>query len=105
HYQPSPSGTGPSWLTFLGHLKDSLWSIDLFRCESATLRTYWVLVVMGQFTRTHSTLMNELKVDPKLVADQLGHMLDVNQNVYTLPNLARRQEAVNMLETAIQNAS
>ena len=53
--------------------------------------------------RTHSTLMNELKVDLKLVADQLGHTLDVNQNVYTLPNLARRQEAVNMLETAIQN--
>jgi len=55
--------------------------------------------------RTHSTLMNELKVDPKLVADQLGRTLDVNQNVYTLPSLARRQEAVNMLETAIQNAS
>ena len=51
--------------------------------------------------RTHSTLMNELKVDPKLVADQLGHTLDVNQNVYTVPNLARRQEAVNMLETAV----
>ena len=30
---------GPFWLTFLGHMKDSLWSIDLFRCESATLRT------------------------------------------------------------------
>jgi hypothetical protein len=25
---------GPSWLTFLGQAKDSLWSIDLFRCES-----------------------------------------------------------------------
>jgi len=35
-------------------------------------------------TRTHSTLINELKVDPKLVADQLGHSLDVNQNVYTI---------------------
>ena len=32
-------------------MKDSLWSIDLFRCESAALRTYWVLVVMDQFTR------------------------------------------------------
>ena len=42
---------GPSWLTFLGHMKDSLWSLDLFRCESATLRTHWVLVVMDQFTR------------------------------------------------------
>lgn len=29
--------------------------------------------------RTHSTLMNKLQVDPKLVADQLGHTLDVNQ--------------------------
>jgi putative transposase len=26
-------------------------SIDLFRCESAALRTYWVLVVMDQYTR------------------------------------------------------
>ena len=32
-------------------MKDSLWSIDLFRCESATLRTRWVLVVMDQYTR------------------------------------------------------
>jgi transposase InsO family protein len=32
-------------------MKDSLWSCDLFRCESATLRTHWVLVVIDQFTR------------------------------------------------------
>jgi transposase InsO family protein len=51
HYRPEPGSGGPSWLTFLGHTKDSLWSCDLFRCESATLRTYWVLVVMDQFTR------------------------------------------------------
>ena len=31
--------------------KDSLWSIDLFRCESAILRSHWVLVVMDQYTR------------------------------------------------------
>ena len=51
HYRPKSGGDGPSWLTFLGHSKDSLWSCDLFRCESATLRTHWVLVVMDQFTR------------------------------------------------------
>ena len=51
HYQPEPESSGPSWLTFLGHAKDSLWSIDLFRCESAILRTHWVLVVMDQYTR------------------------------------------------------
>ena len=45
------SGAGPSWLTTLGHAKDRLWSLDLFRCESATLRTHWVLVVMDHWTR------------------------------------------------------
>ena len=51
HYRPESDAGGPSWLSFLGHTKDSLWSCDLFRCESATLRTHWVLVVMDQFTR------------------------------------------------------
>ena len=51
HYRPATRSGGPSWLTFLGHAKDSLWSIDLFRCESATLRSHWVLVVMDQYTR------------------------------------------------------
>ena len=32
-------------------MKDSLWSMDLFRRESVTLRTHWVLVVMDQYTR------------------------------------------------------
>jgi len=48
--------------------------------------------------RTHSTLMKTLGVDPKLVADQLGHTLDVNQNVYTQSPVAMRQEALNKLE-------
>jgi transposase InsO family protein len=51
HYRPAPTGSGPSWLTFLGHTKDSLWSTDLFRCESILLKSHWVLVVMDQFTR------------------------------------------------------
>ncbi len=52
HYQPDPSlSGGPSWLSFIGHMKDSLWSVDLFRCESILLNTHWVLVVMDQFTR------------------------------------------------------
>jgi transposase InsO family protein len=35
----------------LGHTKDSLWSIVLFRCESILLKSHWVLVVFDQFTR------------------------------------------------------
>ena len=51
HYRPEVNGRRSSWLTFLGHMKDSLWSCDLFRCESAILKTHWVLVVMDQFSR------------------------------------------------------
>ena len=50
-YQPAPAAAGPSWLTVLGHAKDRLWSLNLFRCESAVLRTHWVLVVMDHWTR------------------------------------------------------
>ncbi len=51
HYRPDPGAYGPSWLAILGHAKDSLWSIDLFRCESLILKSHWVLVVMDQCTR------------------------------------------------------
>ena len=51
HYRPGPGVDGPSWPSFLGHAKDSLWSIDLFRCESIQLKSHWVLVIMDQFTR------------------------------------------------------
>jgi len=51
--------------------------------------------------RTHSSLLNALKVDPKVVADMLGHTLDVNQNVYTVTQFERRKEAVNSLESSL----
>jgi putative transposase len=51
HYRPVPGGDGPSWLTVIGHAKDSLWSVDFFRCESILLKSYWVMVVMDVFTR------------------------------------------------------
>jgi putative transposase len=52
YYRPGDCGTkGPSWLTFIAHAKDSLWSVDLFRCESILLRSHWVMLVMDVFTR------------------------------------------------------
>ena len=51
YYRPEPGSNGPSWLTFLGHSKDSLWSVGLFRCVSLILKSHWVMVVMDQFTR------------------------------------------------------
>jgi integrase len=52
--------------------------------------------------RTHATLMKTLGIDGKLVADQLGHSLDVNQNRYTQSSVERRLEMVNQLEVLIQ---
>jgi transposase InsO family protein len=51
HYRPGAGTDGPSWLSFVGYLKDSLWRVDLFRCESVLLRSHWVMVVMDVFTR------------------------------------------------------
>jgi transposase InsO family protein len=51
YYRPDPTNSGPSWLTTIGHAKDSLWSVDLFRCESILLKSHWVMVVMDQYTR------------------------------------------------------
>ena len=41
HDPPESNGDGPSWLTFFGQMKDTLWSVDLFRCESITLRSHF----------------------------------------------------------------
>ena len=51
--------------------------------------------------RTHATLMKTLGVDGKLVADQLGHSLDVNQNVYTQSPVESRLDMVNQLEQSL----
>jgi putative transposase len=53
-YQPQPDSDGPSWLTFLGHMKDSLWSLDLFRCESATL---WMMTANSEFARDRQRIL------------------------------------------------
>lgn len=52
YYKPTNSGDdGPSWLSIIGHMKDSLWSIDFFRVESIHLCSYWVMLIMDQFSR------------------------------------------------------
>ncbi len=51
HRKRLPGNDGPSWLTVIGHMKDSLWSVDLFRCESIYLKSHWVMLVMDLFTR------------------------------------------------------
>jgi len=47
--------------------------------------------------------MRELGVDPKVVADLMGHDVNVNLNTYTQTPLERRLQAVETLETAFVN--
>jgi hypothetical protein len=46
--------------------------------------------------------MGDNGIDGKVVADQLGHTLDVNQNVYTRVSFDRQAEAVNRLDSLIR---
>jgi transposase InsO family protein len=51
HPLPKSGGQGPSWLSAIAEARDSLWSVDLFRCESILLKSFWVMVVLDVFTR------------------------------------------------------
>lgn len=77
HYRPGDSGSdGPSWLTFIAQSKDSLWSIDLFRCESILLRSHWVLVVMDVCTGRLVGFGVELAaIDPVSVCRMFNHAI------------------------------
>jgi len=74
----------------------------LRRSISPRLKTVGLAWVNFQvMRRTHSTLMNNMGVEGKLVADQLGHSLDVNQNVYTKSPVERRKAIVDQLERSL----
>jgi hypothetical protein len=75
--------------------KDNCWNRNIKpKLESVGMGWANFLVMR----RTHATLMSELGVNGKLVADQLEHSLDVSQNVYTQSPVESRLPAVNQLE-------
>jgi integrase len=97
----SPSGP-EEWL-FPSENLDSPLSKDnvLYRYMRPRLETVELGWVDYQvMRRTHSSLMHDLGVDPKVVADHMGHNVDVNQNVYTQTSLESRLEAVRIFEEA-----
>ncbi len=76
--------------------KDNCWRREMLPKLAAVALDWANFLVMR---RTHATLMKEIGVDAKLVADQLGHEVDVDINTYTLTSVELRQAAVNRLET------
>jgi integrase len=79
--------------------KDNCWRRSM-RPALARVGLGWANFLVMR--RTHATLMKALGVDGKLVADQLGHSLDVNQNVYTQSPVESRLVIVNKLEKSLQ---
>lgn len=79
--------------------KDNCWR----RCIAPRLAKVGLDWVNFQvMRRTHSSLMRELEIDPKIVADQLGHSVDVDLNVYSKTRLGVRKEAVDTFESALR---
>jgi integrase len=79
--------------------KDNCWRRSMLPKLDAVGLSWCNFQVMR---RTHATLMRQLKADPKLVADQLGHTVDVSLNVYAQSPVAGRAVIVNELELLIQ---
>ena len=99
----SPQGVVDEWLFPSETLKSPLSKDNVWRRyiapKLATLGLGWVNFQVMR--RTHASLMRELDVDPKIVADQQGHTLDVNLNVYTQTSMESRINAVTQLESAL----
>jgi integrase len=79
--------------------KDNVWRRH-FRPQLRKAGLGWVNFQVMR--KTHSCLLKELDVDPQVRAEQMGHTVDVNENVYTKTSLERRREAVNRLESALR---
>jgi len=78
--------------------KDNCWQRNL----APRLRTVGLGWANFQvMRRTHSSLSRKAGVDPKVVADQLGHGIGVNLDTYTVTDLEQRIEAVRKLESNV----
>jgi integrase len=82
--------------------RDSAWRWQI-RPRLKTIGLEWITFQI--LRRTHASLSRQVGIDPKLVADQLGHGLSVNLDVYTVAALEPRQHAVEALEASLVHRS
>src|SRR5215467_1366223 len=82
--------------------RDNTWR-GLIAPRLKTIQLDWATFQIMR--RTHASLSRQAGIDPKLVADQLGHALGVNLDVYTVAALETRQHAVEVLEASLVNPS
>ena len=77
--------------------------IQLFLCREHTSWPHELAHELAAFDPPG--VSRQAGIDPKLVADQLGHGLGVNLDVYTVAALDKRQDAVEVLESALERHS
>ena len=78
--------------------KDNVWGRNI-RPKLKEVGLRWVN--FQTLRTTHSTLMGEMEIDPRIVADQQGHTVDMNQNVYRRVPLEQKQAAVTALDSVL----
>jgi len=78
--------------------RDNVW----YRHMKPTLETVGLEWANFQvLRRTHASLGHDIKVDPKVAADQRGHGIGVALDVYTQSSIESRRAAAEMLANAI----
>lgn len=88
----SERGTPLSKDNFMArHLRPALEKIGLGHVSFQVMR------------RTHASLMRDLGIDPKLVADSMGHDIATNLSVYTTTSMESRLRAAETLGSALVN--
>jgi integrase len=89
----SENGKTPLWPTNVWH--------DKIRPTLDTLGLSWVNYQV--LRRSVASLMNQLGIEAKTVADQLGQTLDVSQNVYTQAGVDKQRQAIEKLDNALES--
>jgi integrase len=82
--------------------RDNLWRRNIEPPLKAIKLDWATFQIMR---RTHASLSRKAGIDPKLVADQLGHGIGVNLDTYTIADLEQRLAAVNTLERSMTSPS
>jgi integrase len=100
----SPCNSPDDWVFPSETLKTPVVPYNLWRRQiGSRLKAAGLSWVTFQvMRRTHSSLLRELDVAPEIRAQQMGHTVDVNENVYTKTSLESRRQAVNMLEASLR---
>ena len=78
--------------------KDNVWR-RYFKPRLESVGLGWVNFMVMR--KTHSCMGDTEDIDPQVRAEQMGHSIDVNQNVYTRSSLDKRIQAVNTIEKAL----